>query len=253
VRRKSASDEGRGYDFAEAVEADLVAHLSLLYGPPFGELHEDQDAIWFVTGLRSPHHNGVLKAVLPNRQIDDAIERLLDPFKVRSLPMMWWIFSPLRGIGRHVDQALRSHGLVLDSDRPGMGLDLARFQTPHPPSGARIHRVVDEEMFSTWAHVVARAFGDPHYVSGPSVASFLGHGFDDGSPFRHYLCRLEGSWVGASTLSLSAGVAGLANIAAAPEWRGRGIGSAVACAALLEARRTVADLVARWRGTPTFG
>jgi ribosomal protein S18 acetylase RimI-like enzyme len=69
------------------------------------------------------------------------------------------------------------------------------------------------------------------------VAFNLSAGFDDDGPFRHFLCRMDGEPVGAATLSLcAAGVAGLANISAVPERRGRGIGAAVASAALVEAQ-----------------
>jgi len=84
--------------------------------------------------------------------------------------------------------------------------------------------------------VVGAAFDSPDFADDWSVLGLRAQGFSDDSPFRHYLCRLEGTWVGASTLSLGAGVAGLANIGTLRDWRGRGIGSAVAAAALLDAR-----------------
>jgi ribosomal protein S18 acetylase RimI-like enzyme len=80
-------------------------------------------------------------------------------------------------------------------------------------------------------------------------------GFGDDAPFRHFMCRVEGDAVGASTLSLGAGVAGLANIAVVPERRGEGIGSAVASAALVEGRRLgleVGALSAGEQGRPLY-
>ena len=105
-----------------------------------------------------------------------------------------------------------------------------------PPSGAIVERVRDARAFGDWALVVGRAFEDEDFSNGPSVRAGLGMGFGDDVAFRHYLCRIDGAPVGASTLSLGARVAGLANIATVPEHRGRGIAVAVAGAALEDAR-----------------
>ncbi len=61
--------------------------------------------------------------------------------------------------------------------------------------------------------------------------------------------------MGASTLSLGAGVAGLGNISTVPERRGRGVGTAVAAAALLEGQRMgigIAALSADEQGVPLY-
>jgi GNAT superfamily N-acetyltransferase len=223
-------------DMAAAVEADLVEHVARLHEPPIGEVHRDGDAVWFVTGRPSEDENGVLRAALPETNVEQAVGRLLAPFRARSLPMMWWCFTPLDGPRPSVAQAFDAAGLALTGDRPGMGLDLSGFVAPPPPPGATLHRVRDDEMFEAWIEVVGRAFGDPDFATGPSVAANRAIGFADDAPFRHYLCRLDDAWVGASTLSLGAGVAGLGNIATVPGWRGRGVGTAVAAFALAEAR-----------------
>jgi GNAT superfamily N-acetyltransferase len=223
---------------AAAVEADLVAHVARLHEPPVGEVHREGGAVWFITGLPSENDNGILRATLPEDSPNETIERLLAPFKARSLPMMWWFFTPIGGLRSNIEQALGAHGLKSASDRPGMGLDLRRFEAPPTPPGASIHRVRDEDMFTIWTEVVGRAFDSPDFATGPSTVANRALGFGDDAPFRHFLCRMEGTWVGASTLSLGAGVAGLGNIATLPEWRGRGIGTAVAAAALAEAKRS---------------
>jgi GNAT superfamily N-acetyltransferase len=221
---------------AAAVEADLVAHVSRLYEPPVGEVYREGGAVWFITGRPSEDDNGILHASLPERDRDAVIERFLAPYKARSLPMMWWFFTPIGGLAPQIEQALGAHGLKPVSDRPGMGLDLAGFDAPSLPPGAAVHRVLDEDMFAIWADIVGRAFDSPDFATGPSCVANRALGFGDDSPFRHFLCRMQDTWVGASTLSLGAGVAGLGNIATLLEWRGRGVGTAVAAAALLEAK-----------------
>jgi GNAT superfamily N-acetyltransferase len=240
---------------AAAVEADLVAHVSRLHEPPVGEVHREGGTVWFITGRSSENDNGILRATLPEHSPGIAIERLLAPFTSRSLPMMWWFFTPIGGLLSTVERALDAHGLKLESDRPGMGLDLSRFRSPPAPPGATIHRVRDEEMFASWTEVVGRAFDSPDFARGPSTTANRMLGFGDEAPFRHFLCRMEETWVGASTLSLGAGVAGLGNISTLPEWRGRGIGTAVAAGALVEAKRLgirVGALSADEPGVPLY-
>ena len=220
---------------ASAVEADLVAHVSRLYGSS-GQVHDEPDAVWLLTGDDSPHRNGVLRAVVPAGEEDSTVERLLAPFDRLGLPMMWWVFAPPERRPDVVDLALRARGFELDADLPGMAVELASLSTVTAPGTGVIRRVLDEASFAEWSWVVGRAFGDPAFEGGPSAAAFRALGFAEDAPFRHFVCRADGAPVGASTLSLGAGVAGLANIAVVPECRGRGVGAAVASAALVEGR-----------------
>jgi ribosomal protein S18 acetylase RimI-like enzyme len=221
---------------ADGVEADLVEHVARLHAPPFGEVRREGGSVWFRTGSDDPNENGVLRAALPDGDAGPAIEALIEPFSSQRLPMMWWAFVT-GSMPPGIDLALRERGLLPGSDRPGMGMHLDDFRAPAAPAGVHIERVRGPEDLHTWAGVVGRAFGDPAFADSPSVAFNLSAGFGDDGPFRHFLCRMDGEPVGAATLSLCApGVAGLANISAVPERRGRGIGAAVASAALLEAR-----------------
>jgi len=231
-------DAEREHDelLAAAVEGDLVEHVARLHGPPIGEVRREAGSVWFLTGKDDPNENGVLRAALGDGPVEEAVRSLTEPFADHGLPMMWWVFT--RGaLAARVDMALLRRGLALRSDRPGMGLDLREFEPPTAPIGTTVERVRDPASLRTWADVVGRAFADAAFAESPSVAFNLAMGFGDDGPFRHFVCRVDGEYVGAATLSLCApGVAGLANISTVPEWRGRGIGGAVASAALLEAR-----------------
>lgn len=136
-------------DLAEAVPADLVAMMSLLHAPPIGEVHADAEATWFLTGAPTPNANGVLHAELPTGDLDAAIEDHLAPFRARSLPMMWWRFTPPRPSDPATDEALHRRGLVLDADRPGFGMELTDLREPVVPIGVRIERVGDNGAFGS--------------------------------------------------------------------------------------------------------
>ncbi|MCI4354952.1 MAG: hypothetical protein L3K06_06265, partial [Thermoplasmata archaeon] len=166
-------------DLAAAVEADLVAHVARLYEAPAGEVHRGDGTVWFMTGVREVYANGVLRADLSGPDPGAEVDRLLAPFRSRSLPMLWWVFAPIGGPPASVDEALRSRGLRFDSDRPGMGLELAKLRPAVPPSGAIVERVRDARAFGDWALVVGRAFEDEDFSNGPSVRAGLGMGFGD--------------------------------------------------------------------------
>jgi predicted N-acetyltransferase YhbS len=237
---------------AAAVEADLVAHVARLY-ESVGYVHREGDTVWFRTGDPSPDRNGVLRAALPERGAAAAVERLAAHFD--RLPLMWWVFAPPEPRLDAVDRALRAAGFELDADLPGMALDLASMAPVPARAETVVTRVADEASFVAWAAVIGRAFEDPEFEGGTSARAFAGLGFGDDAPFRHFLCRVDGVPVGASTLSLGAGVAGLANIAVVPEHRGRGIGAVAASAALVEGRRLgleVGALSAGEQGRPLY-
>ena len=232
-------------ELAAASEADLVAHVALLHESSEGEVHREGGTTWFLTGLPEAYANGVLRADLSGPDPAAEVARLTEPFRQRSLPSMWWLFTSVAGPSDRVDEALRANGFARDSDRPCMGRALDGFRAPSPLAGAEIVRVRDRDAFLAWAGVVARAFEDPAFASGTSVRAGLAMGFGDAAAFRHFVCRMDDTWVGAATLSLGApGVAGLANIATLPDRRGRGIAVATAGAALADAARLGVRLAA---------
>jgi GNAT superfamily N-acetyltransferase len=90
-------------------------------------------------------------------------------------------------------------------------------------------------MLRQWIHVASAGFGVP-----PGSEEVWFDFFNYAAcrtPFQTFLAFLNGEPVATSQLCLSAGVAGIYNVATLPEARGRGIGSAMVMALLLAARQ----------------
>lgn len=216
----------------EFVEADLVAHVSRLYSPPFGEVHEEGGVVSVATGVDRPEGNGILRA-RPSDYTDEGIAALVRPFDERRLPMMWWSFTDDEVVAQKHRSLLTRHGFRLGSDRPAMTLALSDARLPD--QAWPVQRVRDESAFRRWSDVVGAAFGTSDHFQSPSCRSFMHIGFDDDAPFRHYVVLDGDRSVGAATLSLGGGVAGLGNIATHPSHRRRKVATAAIAAALADA------------------
>lgn len=227
----------------EFVEADLVAHVSRLYSPPFGRVVEQDGMASVVTGIDRPEGNGVLRA-RPEDYTDEGVAALVRPFDELRVPMMWWLFTADDVVAERRGEVLARHGFRLGSNRPAMTRAVAGA-LPEPPWPVR--RVRDRSAFRKWSDVVGAAFGVSDHLESVSCRSFLHIGFSDDAPFRHYVVQDDETPVGAATLSFGAGVAGLGNIATRTSHRRRKIATAVIGAALAEASElgiTVAALSA---------
>jgi GNAT superfamily N-acetyltransferase len=230
--RRAARDTRRVID---TVKASLVAHVATLYGPPLGEIHGGSDATWFITGDPDPHRNGILEASLVGDDPRREINRLLQPFRSRRQPMMWWFFTSPDGLDHSIHQALVAQGLYLESDRPSMTLDLSDQQQPDERPDLQVRRVDNQRDFDAWVQVVADAFDSPDDHSSLSTRGFRMHGFGEEAPFRHYISVEDGTVVGAATLSAAGGVAGLGNIATRRSFQRRGIAFATVRSVLRDA------------------
>jgi ribosomal protein S18 acetylase RimI-like enzyme len=218
-----------------AVEADLVRLVSILHAPPVGTVHTEGDLVWFETGRPSQYLNGILRSPLVLGDAD--IARALEVFRHRRLPMMWWFFTGLDGMDAGTADRLVGQGLKLNSDRPGMALALSDLRKGVAPQGASVQRVQNEKDFEGWTAVVNAGFGAPALEDSPSSRSFRRIGFDDDSPFRHFICRVDGEPVAAVVIMLTGRFAGVSNMAALPDQRRKGYGRFVLSHALAEVHR----------------
>jgi len=99
-----------------------------------------------------------------------------------------------------------------------------------------MEQVSDDETLAQWCHTLSVGFEWPDLMEDAWFDLYRSVGLDTRSPFRHYLGRLEGKPVAASSLFLGVGVAGIYDVVTIPEARRQGIGSAITLAPLREAR-----------------
>lgn len=221
------------------IEANIAAFYMRLGRSPGAELHIEPDLTWFATGIPSAGFNGVLQTRLARDAVGDEIGSRIDgmvaTFADRASPMVWWVTPSTAPAD--LATYLIGRGFSPLGPRPGMAVDLDVLpqQIPHV-SGVEITTVTDVSTYEVWVRVFAASYGHP-----PEVAQRY---FDLTSPrieeeetnVRRYLAWQDGSPIAISTLFVSDDVAGLYQVGTLPEARGRGVGTAIVLAPLLEAR-----------------
>lgn len=199
------------------------------------ELHDDPDMLCVVTGIPYAMFNGVFRAQLAPGDVDTKIDGTLNYFKSRKVPMTWWTGPATRpaDLGEH----LEAHGLTHAGDLAGMAVDLLALNEDLPiPSDLTIERVSDVETLKEWLHPVATGFKFPDFAANAYLDICASLGFGQHLPWHHYVARLKGEPIACSSVFLSAGVAGIYNVATVPHARGQGIGAALTLVPLHEAR-----------------
>ena len=201
--------------------------------PPVGEIHREPDRRWYRTGRDSFLLNGVLGARFPAEEVGERIEVTLEPF--RGLPMVW-VTGPATA-PPDLGERLVARGFA-EEEQSGMAVDLAALPDPADlPRGVEIDRVDDDPVaLREGADIVELAFEMPAVVLDTLLESLSALAPEDRELVHSYVATLHGEPVGASTLFLGAGVAGIYNVATVPDARGRGIGTAIALHPLGEAR-----------------
>lgn len=189
---------------------------------------------WYLTGIPFPLFNGVLKARLQPDTLDKRIEEMLELYRLRNLPMYWWVgpTSSPGDLGEH----LESHGLTLGDRIPGMAVDLGPLKNLEPLKEVKIERVGNKQILAGWTRVLTSVFGIPAECSDACLEMFDRVGYALGGKLWNYVGILGDRIVATSTVFLDGDVAGVYNVATVPDARGKGIGAAMTLAPLLEAR-----------------
>ena len=216
-----------------AIEENLFALIPAFRKWPRAEVHDDAEIKWSMTDIPFPLFNSILRAQLAPGRIETTVQSILAQAESRNVPLLWWTGPATQpaDLGRHLER----HGFVSEGHIPGMAVDLANLnENPPMPSGLTIQRVTDDETRKQWIQVFAAGFGMPDFAA-DAFYDFMG--YDDPETTLAYLGWLNEQPVAISLLVLTAGVAGIYNVATLPAARRQGIGASMTLAPLQKARK----------------
>jgi GNAT superfamily N-acetyltransferase len=187
----------------------------------------------WLTGIPVAWFNGLL-AERPAREGDQSIiKQNIAYFQSQNKTEMSWWFSPYIPSGGW-ERLLSAQGFTYRDEDPGMRIDLAKLPDLRLPTGLRLARVTSESENRIWVEQNFRGFGNPRNLVDEFYNLMVGMGLD--WPLRNYLAYIGEQPVASSTLFLGAGTAGVYYVSTQDEYRGRGIGTALTIAPLMEAR-----------------
>ncbi len=212
------------------------------HGIPNVEVVIDDRIAKIYTGLPGPMFNGVLYARFGPHELESRIDAVIDYFQQREVPFSWWV-GPT-STPDTLCEVLISRGMTqAPFDTPGMAIDLRVLNEQLLEKATRrsktvVQRVQTKTELKEWVGIAGKVFG----LTPKTVEAFyemhsphIGHRAK--GDVVDYIAFIEGEPVGVSYLAYSAGVVGLYSVGTLNDYRGKGIGTAVSLAPLLEAKQ----------------
>ncbi|MFL5796668.1 MAG: GNAT family N-acetyltransferase [Actinomycetota bacterium] len=178
--------------------------------------------------------NGVHRMRLRPEEVPGAVRESTTAFREHDVPALWWL-SPLTR-PRDVARELESNGWGFDEAMPWMAASIDRLSWPPAVRGLEIVRVTGESTHQAWLAGMTAGFSmrGSEQLAMTSLAAAVGYGED--ARWVRWAGFLEGRPVASSGLMVGGGVAGIYNVATAPDVRRRGIGAAMTAAAVAQGR-----------------
>jgi predicted GNAT family acetyltransferase len=201
---------------------DRVRHL------PGHVLHGSDGVVVCLTGLDDDEQN----TALIEREPEDAAAALAEAEGVfrahgRSLGI-----DVERGRHPDVDAALQAMQLEVVATRPAMAADVEDVEQVQAPDGIEIVRVTDPELLADLVEVEVGAFETERAVAegllSPSQLSLPN--------VRLYAATADGRAVAQAVTNTQGGAVGVFGVATLPEYRHRGIGTAITAFAIDDVR-----------------
>jgi len=191
---------------------------------------------WLITDIPDHFMNVVVCSQLPEDKIENLFEEAMLRFAELNVTRASWLIEE-NARAENIKNQLVARGLKLrDAFAVEMAADLGALPNNLLlPDGLSIIQVKNRATLKQWIHVASRGFGVAEKDENAWCDLFDKVVF--APPFHTYLAVLNGKPVATAQLFTHEGVAGIYNISCLPEERGRGIGTAVTMAPLLEAHK----------------
>lgn len=220
------------------VEQTIIDGYIAFQHLPEAELSQGRYALLLKTGRLDTLLNGVFKSHFPRQQVEKIVISYLEFFQSKALPFTWLVTPSSRPTG--LEKVLERNGLVCEDHSSGMALDLKEWNAQAhscPVSGLVIRQVHTPADRHLWFRSLQAGFND----SGVFVDA-LRQLYDyldiheTGRNF-HFLGEIDGQAAATCTLSIADGVGSIFDVSTLPEFRKRGIGSAMTSHALAFAQQ----------------
>lgn len=203
---------------------------------PEMELGRQGGSLWTLTRIPFPFFNNVFSERLAEEDSAAAVERSTERLRQGEVPGFWWVGPTSRSKG--LENCLEQNGWQRADDAPAMAVDLAAVRGPESPlDGLVVEEVLTREALEPWCRVMGPVYQFPDFAADAWQRLLAAVGLGPASPYRHFLARLDGKPVATASLYLGSEVAGISGVATLPDYRRRGIATALVVAALQEAQR----------------
>ncbi len=218
-----------------AMEENYCAYFAYFARLPYLELREAPE-ITLVMSKQTPMWNVVIRTHLVSDTAEANVEATLAQFRALHLPLVWQVLPSTQP--PDFERFLDAHDFLLFEEEPHMVIEPSThaLHIPNLP-GFTIERVTDAASFAQWHKATAAGF----FATTPTLGqiyfdAYTLLGFDPEGPFLHYTGYMNGEPVTSSTLLFAGGIAGIYDVSTIPSARGKGFGTAITLAPLLEAQ-----------------
>jgi len=223
------------FNLVTAMEENYIAYATYFSCVPYLELQESPE-ITLITSKEIRLWNIVTRTRLAPTSVPATIEAIISRYEALALPLTWHILPSTQP--SNLTDYLEEYDFLLFDEEPHMVIEPAKhvLDLPHIP-GFIIEQVTDTASLAQWHQATVAGF----FPNTPSLGQiFLDAytllGFDPHSPFLHYIGYMNGEAVAVSTLLFTQGMAGIYDVCTIPSARGKGLGTAITLASLLEAQ-----------------
>jgi len=242
--------DNSGNDISELIENNTAEYFLYLGHINGCEVLDRQDIKYVFAGSG---YNRIMRARFSTSETDKIAEQIVGKLDALGIGAIWYV-SPLSEKKLH--STLTRHGFTHNRDWLSMALDLTSFSAVVVlPSGFEIRTAESDEDLEIWAKVVLTSFGIDDNVHGAYGRHLIAQDTLNRDRHIHYLGLLDGRPVATAVLFKGTEAAGIYWVGTLPEFRGRGIATAMMNHMLSDAKESgykVASLNSSPIGHPLY-
>jgi GNAT superfamily N-acetyltransferase len=190
------------------------------------DFHETPKCFMYSSGIPFAPCNGIIEKNESQKLSEQDIEEAIQFFNAKKLPFIWW----------SSEKILENKGFQFGGILKGIALDISENLPTHPSlPHFKVKLVQTDEELKNFTQVVLQSFGLDNSLFSSFLKSFTS-GYKKGEQlhFLGYDRDIPASCLTLSTCSQSAGIWSAGTL---PEYRRRGLFTALSQAALIEAKK----------------